>query len=137
LLEGKDMTEYEASDRLLALSGNIIALNEAQASHIAIYLSVVFAFIAAAYVAGAKLTRFQAAIAYVLFSLFSTLEVFRIVSYGLGINRLVSMSVEWGSQTDALIMSPTIRLLVATALWGAGGIGALLFMWSVRNPRIK
>lgn len=47
------MTEYELSDRMLFLSGNIIILlNEAQASHIAIYLSVVFAFIAAAYVAG-------------------------------------------------------------------------------------
>lgn len=92
------MTEYEASDRLLSLSANIVAMNDAQASHIAIYLSVVFGFIAAAYVAGAKLTKFQATIAYVLFSIFAAVEIFRIVSYGVGMNILILQSKEWGAQ---------------------------------------
>lgn len=129
------MTEYEASDRLLSLSANIVAMNDAQASHIAIYLSVVFGFIAAAYVAGAKLTKFQATIAYVLFSIFAAVEIFRIVSYGVGMNILILQSKEWGSTINALTMDPQTRLIITTLLWSVGAIGALLFMWSVRNPK--
>jgi len=129
------MTEYEVSDRLLSLSANIIAMNDAQASHIAIYLSVVFGFIAAAYVAGAKLTKLQAIIAYVVFSLFAAVEVFRIVSYGVGMNMLLLQAKEWGSTINALTMDPQTRLIVTTLLWSVGAIGALLFMWSVRNPK--
>jgi len=110
-------------------------MNDAQASHIAIYLSVVFGFIAAAYVAGAKLTKFQSAIAYVLFSLFAAVEIFRIVSYGVGMNILILQAKEWGSTINALTIDPQTRLIITTLLWSVGAIGALLFMWSVRNPK--
>lgn len=129
------MTQYEIDDRLLQLGSNIIELNAVQASHIAIYLSVVFGFIAAAYVAGAKLTRFQAGITYVVFTLFSVFEISRIVAYGLGVNMLVKQGAEWGSGFDGQYIDPTIRIIVGTGLWSVGAIGALLFMWSVRHPK--
>ncbi len=129
------MTEYEASDRLMSVASNIIAMNEAQASHIAIYLSAVFAFIVASYVAGSKLTRLQATIAYTLFTLFAALEVFRIVSFGVGTNSLLETSVAWGSEAQVLIMDPALRIVLTTSLWSIGGIGALLFMWSIRRNK--
>lgn len=129
------MTEYEASDRLMSLASNIIAMNDVQASHIAIYLSAVFAFIVASYVAGSKLTKFQAVIAYTLFTLFAAMEVFRIVSFGVGTNSLLETSVEWGSDAQVIIMDPTLRIVLTTFLWSIGGIGALLFMWSIRRTK--
>ena len=129
------MTEYEISDRIQSLASNIIAMNSAQASHIAIYLSVVFGFIVAAYVAGEKLTRLQASICYVVFTLFATLEIFRIVSYGLGTNQLLKQGIEWGADIPAISMDPQVRVIATTAMWSVGAIGALVFMWSVRHPK--
>ena len=132
------MTEYEISDRLTSLAANIIELNAVQASHIAIYLSVVFGFIAAAYVAGAKLTKFQAGITYVIFTLFSIFEIARIVAFGLGSNALVKQGIEWGSNIDGQYFAdPTIRIVAGTGLWSVGVIGALLFMWSIRHPKTE
>ena len=131
------MTQYEIDDRLQQLASNIIELNAVQTSHIAIYLSVVFGFIAAAYVAGAKLTRFQAGITYVVFTLFSVFEISRIVSYGLGVNALVKQGIEWGSGFDGQYIEPTVRIIAGTGLWSVGAIGALLFMWSVRHPKTE
>lgn len=119
----------------MSLASNIIAMNDAQASHIAIYLSAVFAFIVASYVAGSKLTKFQAVIAYTLFTLFAAMEVFRIVSFGVGTNSLLETSVEWGSDAQVIIMDPTLRIVLTTFLWSIGGIGALLFMWSIRRTK--
>ena len=132
------MTEYELTDRLQSLASNIIAMNSAQASHIAIYLSVVFGFIVAAYIAGEKLTRFQASISYVIFTLFSLLEIFRIVAYGLGTNALVRQGIEWGANIEgSFVMDPQLRIILSTMLWSVGTIGALLFMWSVRHPKTE
>ena len=132
------MTEYEISDRLTSLAANIIEMNAVQASHIAIYLSVVFGFIAAAYVAGAKLTKFQAGITYVIFTLFSIFEIARIVAFGLGSNALVKQGIEWGSNIDGqFVVDPTIRIVAGTGLWSVGAIGALLFMWSIRHPKTE
>jgi uncharacterized protein (DUF486 family) len=131
------MTEYEMADRVQTLASNIIALHAVQASHIAIYLSVVFGFIGAAYLAGAKLTRLQAGITYVVFALFSVFEISRIVFYGLGANALIKQGMEWGVGDDGQYIDPTIRIIMGTGLWSVGAIGALLFMWSVRHPKTE
>jgi hypothetical protein len=109
-------------------------MDSAQASHITIYLSVVFGFIVVAYVAGAKLTRLQVSICYVVFTLFAALEIFRIVAYGIGTNRLVQQGLEWGAEIGTLTLDPKLRVILSTVLWSVGAIGALLFMWSVRHP---
>jgi hypothetical protein len=73
----------------------------------------------------------------VIFTLFSVFEIFRIVSYGLGVNALVKQGVEWGSLIEGQYMDPTIRIMTGTGLWSVGAIGALLFMWSIRHPKAE
>ena len=61
------MTEYELRELAQAMTNNIIALSDQQASYIAIYVSIVFAFIASSYVAGTKLNKVQTTVATALF----------------------------------------------------------------------
>jgi hypothetical protein len=132
------MTECDALNDLATLSANLIELNSAQASYIAIYLSAVFAYIVAAYTAGASLTRFQVALSNALFVLFSVVIVSRIVSLGLGMNRLTAQVAEIQGQVHMdqfILVDQNVRLGVSTLLWSTGVLFALAFMWSVRHPR--
>ena len=49
--------DFIAARESIAQTG--IAMGDLQASHIAIYLTMIFAYIAVAYIAGKQLTRFQ------------------------------------------------------------------------------
>ena len=118
--------------------GHLIALQEAQASYIAIYLSGIFAFILVAYTTGAKLTRFQVTISSALFVLFAFVIGVRIIAFGAGINELLIDLRQYQSEQELgryELVDKTLRLRVAMLVWGSGPIVALLFMWSVRHPK--
>jgi hypothetical protein len=134
------MTECGAVEQLNALSENVIALQSAQASYIAIYLSAVFAFILAAYTAGDKMTRLQVSICNSLFTLFSFVIISRIIALGAGMNELlIDLSAIQGESEMARynLMDKSVRLIVATSVWSSGTICALIFMWSVRHPKTE
>jgi hypothetical protein len=134
------MTECGAVEQLNALSENVIALQSAQASYIAIYLSAVFAFILAAYTAGDKMTRLQVSICNSLFTLFSFVIISRIIALGAGMNELlIDLTAIQGESEMARynLMAKSVRLIVATSVWSSGTICALVFMWSVRHPKTE
>jgi hypothetical protein len=134
------MTECGAVEQLNALSENVIALQSAQASYIAIYLSAVFAFILAAYTAGDKMTRFQVSICNSLFTLFSFVIILRIIALGAGMNELLIDLTDIHGESEMArynLMDQSVRLFVATSVWSSGAICALVFMWSVRHPKTE
>lgn len=128
----------ENADLLAALSANAIELNNGQASYIAIYLTAVFAYIVAAYSAGANLTRLQVVISNILFCMFAFVIVTRIVGLGLGMNILTAEVAELGGRISVdqfKVVDQSLRLWISSALWASGVLFALAFMWSVRHPK--
>ncbi len=131
------MTEFEQQELSNALADQIIALAQLQASHIAIYLTVVFAYIVAAFAAGKRLTKFQVSVATVLFVVAGLSEIYQIVSTGAGINLLMQTNAPSYGAASSFGLEPSFRMVVTTVVWSTGLVGAIAFMWSVRHSDIE
>mgnify|MGYP001823211600 CR=1 FL=1 len=140
------MTDYEIRDIAGTMTANIIAMTGMQASYIGIYLSVVFAFIAASYVAGRDLNRLQTTVATLLFCVVCSWLVYRIAAIGMGINFLIELNNETNlkqllEDTGGEFQSEgsIARVIVTSVIWSLGMFGALVFLWDVRhrNPQPK
>ena len=134
------MTDYEIRDLAATAASNIIELTSMQGDYIAIYLSVVFAFIVASYVAGRYFNKVQTTIATLLFCIVCGWLVHRITMLGVGINFLVdlnsrenlSLLIEDG-QGGRDFAASGVRVLVTSSIWSLGMVGALIFLWDVRH----
>ena len=135
------MTEYELRDLAQAMTSNIIGLSDQQASYIAIYVSIVFAFIAASFVAGNKLNKVQTTVATLLFCVTCVWLVHRITMIGLGINFMQSLLQDEAlshlntSQTPDYAAS-LLRVVLTGGIWSLGMLGALIFLWDIRHRDI-
>jgi hypothetical protein len=103
------MLDYEMIAAHEVIGQNINALADFQASHISIYLMIIFAYLAVAYFAGKKLTRFQLAIVTFLFMAASAREV------------------------DV----PGDSIWLPNTLWSTGSVASLVFMWSMRRSKTE
>jgi len=138
------MTEYELQALTVAMTANIIELTSMQGSYIAIYLSVVFAFIAASHVAGRDLNKLQTTVATVLFCIICVWLVNRITQVGMGMNFLIELNntdniapllERKGGERSAQSEASIIRVIVTGGVWSLGMLGALVFLWDVRHSK--
>lgn len=127
------MTEFEQQTLSDALTDQTISLGQLQASHIAIYLTIVFAFIIAAFAAGRRLTRVQVRVATTLFVVAGFVEVYQIVKTGVGIHYLMQLNESQYGAQGGFGIPLVLRVILDTLLWSSGVIGALIFMWNVRK----
>ena len=132
------MNTYELRDIAQAMTANIIGLSDQQASYTAIYVSIVFAFIAASYVTGNNLNRVQTTVATALFCFTCIWLVHRIAMIGIGINYMQSMLQETtlsqlnpGERPEHL--ASTLRVVLTGGIWSLGMVGALIFLWDIRH----
>ena len=138
------MTEYELRDLGMSMAANIIELTGQQGDYIAIYLSVVFAFIAASYIAARDFNKVQTTVATVLFCLVCSWLVYRITMLGLGVNfmmevaekELYSQIVEDGSGWRDGIAGG-FRVVITASVWSLGMVGALVFLWDIRHRKTE
>jgi hypothetical protein len=138
------MTDYEIRDLASTMTANIIEMTSIQGSYIAIYLSVVFAFIAASYVAGRDLNKLQTTVSTLLFCVVCAWLVNRITAIGLGINFLIELNNEnnitkilEGRDMSPANQASIARVLVTGGVWSLGMLGALVFLWDVRHRRVQ
>ena len=140
------MTEYEIRDVAGTMSVNIIELTGMHARYMGIYLSVVFAFFAASYVAGRDLNRLQTTVATLLFCIVCSWLVYRIAAIGMGIIFLIELNNETNlkqliDDTGGELQSEgsIARVIVTSVIWSLGMFGALVFLGDVRhrNPQPK
>jgi hypothetical protein len=134
------MTECDSFDQITIISANLLEMNNGQASYIAIYLTAIFAYIVAAYSAGANLTRLQVTISNILFCMFATVIVTRIIGLGAAMNTLTAQVAEMSDEgyvDQFAVLDRPLRLWIASTLWPSGVLFALAFMWSVRHPKAK
>jgi hypothetical protein len=136
------MTEYEVRDLGASFAANILEMGGMQGEYISIYITVVFAFIAAAYVVGRDLNKLQTTVATILFCLVCLWLVYRITILGIGINFMMEASkhellsqfgegrTEWRD-----IVSGGHRVVITASIWSLGMLGALVFLWNIRHEK--
>lgn len=137
------MTDYEIRDLGASIASNILEMGGMQGDYIAIYISVVFAFIAAGYVVGRDLNRVQTTVATLLFCLVCFWLIYRITLLGVGINFLMdanrnevfSQFAEGHEWRD--VIAGGYRVVITAGVWCLGMIGALIFLWDVRHRSVN
>jgi hypothetical protein len=121
----------------MELIQTIIAMGDLQASHIAIYLTILFAYISVAYVAGNKLSRLQLGVTTFIFMAASVREVTSIVMLAQTITDFqIELALLDPDSTSAITRERTPFLYSiwwSIGVWSTGAFAALLFMWSVRR----
>ena len=134
------MNEYETAEIAQAMSANIIALSTQQHDVIGIYVSIVFAFIAASHVTGKELSRIRTTVATALFCIVCIWLVWRITQLGLGINYFQDTVVAHLNEQNIGIdqmwadgISGGLRVLFTVAVWSLGMFGGLVFLRDIRH----
>ena len=147
-----NMSVYEAIDLQLQRTALLRSTEETLFISITIYLTMISAFLAAAYVGGSKLNRTQTIIGSSIFTVASGYLVLTIMGLIQGINfqhRAIGLHyqqmAEQYDRPDWLIFGESIyksgltgwHELMILGLLGAGIIASLYFMWSVRHAQIE
>jgi len=132
------MTQYQMRDLGASTTANIIEMTGQQGDYIAIYVSVIFAFIAAAYVAGRDFNKLQTTVSTVLFCLVCSWLVYRITMLGLGVNFMIELSdkeiySQIGGDSGAAWRASGYRVMITALIWSMGMVGALVFLWDIRH----
>jgi hypothetical protein len=129
------MVDYERIQAQEAIIQTSIAIGEFQATHIAIYLTLLFAYVAAAFIVGSRLTRFQTWLTTCVFAAVSAYEVMIIAAVGLASGNATRKVSEFTG--EIVTQAPGADTIWPHAiLWSSGLVAALIFMWSVRRSNI-
>ena len=128
------MSEYELITVRETIIQSLNGLADVQASHIAIYLTLIFAYISVAYIAGSKLTRLQMILVTAVFLLASTREVIAIALLGVAISEKYGHLEKFNASGDVVIESITLPSLF---IWSSGIFISLIFMWSARHTKTE
>ena len=136
------MTDYEIRDLGSSIAANILEMGGMQGDYISIYISVVFAFIAAAYVVGRDLNKVQTTVATLLFCLVCIWLVYRITLLGMGINFMMDVSrrevfskLAEGNPVWRDVIAGGYRVVITACVWSLGMLGALIFLWDIRHRK--
>ena len=128
------MTEYELESLRQMTIQSVMSISDVLATHISIYLTIIFAFIAVAYIAGSKLTRLQLIVTCSVFIAAAVWELLIITTYSQAVVVVVVGAELMNVDTEANPpFSTTTRLWFSRVMWSSGMFAALVFMWSVRS----
>ena len=120
------MTEYELIDANISYAGEA-------AEAIAMYFSIVSAYLVMCYLVGAKLTRQQAVLVSGLFVLTAS---YLVMSITVWLTRSSEFVIELQQLNPERVFFNGPLLLTATPLlFGFGILASLKFMWDVRHPK--
>jgi hypothetical protein len=125
------MTEYEIRDLLgSALSGNTPVLS--------VLVSIISAYLIAAWLAGKKLTRPQIIWVNLLFITFSSMLVLRWITGFLIAMGLQRSLIQLNPAAGAEVIQLTPEFIAGLGcLFYAAILGSLKFMWDVRHPKTE
>ena len=99
----------------------------------ALYLTLVFAYLAAAYFVGKDLTRSQVTILNAVFLTFSLINTFGIAAYS---NAAVKIAIQSGTTIDLGFFAPRPWVAPVVGITCLLGIMICLkFMWDIRHPK--
>ena len=138
------MTEYEIADlaasKAFQLQGVVSLFQTAvtmMTDIIQQYMSILFAYIIAAYFIGANLGRRQVWVLTTLYVLFQAWMIMAIVGRGYLLGKIVENLQELQGSPAALAGLPLVLRTTSVALLVAVLFASLYFMWSVRHPKTE
>ncbi len=138
------MTEYEIADlaasKVFQLQGLASMLQVQIASigeGIQQFMTILFAYMAAAYFVGAKLDRTQAWIFTTLYILWQAWTIAATMARGVFMALIEARFVELQGSGTALESVPVVLRMSASTLLIAALLASLYFMWTIRHPRIQ
>jgi len=127
------VTEYEIEDLKASNIGALASSQSNYASHINIYLTLVFGFFAVAYLAGNNLTVFQVTVITIIYLAAVCTQIYWMAVWIDTSIRLLIKLVELGES-----ITPPKRVSIGRIfgkfLWAIGALAPLVFMWSIRHP---
>lgn len=126
------MTEIELAEISAANLEVFAAFMSNYATHLGIYLSILFGYCAAAYIAGSKLSRFQVVLLSIIFIAAAEIQVNAMANWVSGAQKILIATSEINPKVtagDVNIWGRSIGIII----WQLGIIGCLSFMWSVRH----
>jgi hypothetical protein len=131
----KGMTEVELYEVTASHLEVVAAFMSNYATHVSIYLSLIFGYCVVAYTAGRNLTRFQVIVVSLMFLVTAELQALFMVLWVTSAQELLQELAKVNSGFDTESGDFDGRQIVGIALWQAGIVASLAFMWSVRHPK--
>ena len=129
------MIDYEQITAREMMAQSTLALADVQASHIAIYLSIIFAYTTVAYVAGKQLSKVQVSIATLVYMIASIYMAANIVAVSFGfVEYQIRMEATFPNE-KALVEAVTFAFWLDTLIWPLLMAAPLVFMWHVRREK--
>ena len=129
------MIDYEQITAREMLVQSTLALADVQASHIAIYLSIIFAYTTVAYVAGKQLPKVQVSIATLVYMIASIYMAANILAVSLSfVEYQIRLEAIFPNEA-ALVEAVTFAFWLDALTWPLLMIAPLVFMWHVRREK--
>ena len=128
------MNEYEVASLVLEGLAVIAEFMGLYSTHLSIYLTLLFAYCGAMYIAGAKLDRAQLLVATAVFVIAAELQAMGMYAWIQAAEDVFSKLQELNPALEAT-HNFRLRRVIGVPLWQAGIIASLLFMWRVRHPK--
>lgn len=129
------MTEFEALSLIATTRGVIAEYWGNYVAHLSIYLTLIFTYCAGMYVAASALDRVQMIIASSLFFVAAELQVATMITWVDGVNALLSDLSASTSLYEGPVQIPGPGRLVSFAVWQAGIIASIAFMFRAKNKK--
>ena len=130
------MTEFEVAEITAANLDVMATFMSNYATHLGIYLSLLFGYCAAAFVAGSKLSIFQVVLASIMFVAAAEMQVNAMVNWVSGAQEILITT----SQINPDVTPGGVNIwgrAIGVIIWQIGIFGCLSFMWSVRHQEKK
>jgi SNF family Na+-dependent transporter len=131
------MTEvelYEITNSSLEVTA---AFMSNYATHVSIYLSLIFGYCVVAYAAGSNLTKFQVIVASVMFIVAAELQAILMIVWVQSAQDVVRELAKINPRLIGERGNPIGGQILGIALWQVGIITCLAFMWSIRRPKTE
>jgi len=130
------MTEVEMLELTASNLEVAAAFMNNYATHVGIYLSLVFGYCVAAYAAGEKLSRFQVIIASLMFFAASEFQASFLHMWATSAQEVV---VSTGEFNPKIVGRENYRAwqVFGISIIQLGILASLAFMWNVRHPKTK
>ena len=128
------MTEFEVAEITAANLEVIAAFWSNYETHLGLYLTILFGYCAAAYVAGSKLSKFQVGIISIMFVAAAEIQVISMIKWANATQSMIVVASEMNPAVPEHAIPYWMRPL-GMIVWELGILGCLSFMWSIRRQQ--
>lgn len=128
------MTEFEVAEITAANLEVVAAFWSNYETHLGLYMTILFGYCGAAYVAGSKLSKFQVGIISIMFVAAAEIQVISMIKWANATQSMIVVASEMNPAVPEQAIPYWMRPL-GMIVWELGILGCLSFMWSIRRQK--